>query len=157
VRWRHESTGNCMEPPSTIEPDAVLSCDGPKDPSLNGATFRALRQTDGTTLWSGTTNWPYPRSIVVGRFAIVADHRIHQVLNENNDTSPESWVTVVDRQSGKELWRTQTMILADLTIPAAGGGVVVAGSKPFTTLTDSSIVGSPDVAGLWAWPENLPP
>jgi hypothetical protein len=76
---------------------------------------------------------------------------VHALLTENNNTSPDSWVSAVSLRSGAELWRSETVELANFTRPAAGDGMVVVGSEPFVWAADPQNTGKPGVSGLWAW------
>jgi len=149
VRWQHRG-GPCAQPPALLADGGILACAGPRGNGDAGSTYVALRRSDGATLWHGETTWDFARSVAFGRYAIVSDRRVHQVLNENNDTSPDSWLTLVDLRDGNEVWRTEQTPLAVFTLPAYGDGVVVVGSAPFTW-ADPRVAGSRDVAGVWAW------
>jgi len=75
---------------------------------------------------------------------------VHELLTENNNSSPDSWLTKVDLRTGKELWRSEVVELGVFTRPAVGDGLVVVGSEPFTW-ADPPRSGKREVAGLWAW------
>jgi outer membrane protein assembly factor BamB len=141
--------------PMLFGPNVALSCDYPvgKEGSSDSAGFvySAWNGSTGEKLWESRTNWKYRNAIARGDRLIASEHKVHQLLNENNDTSPDSWVTVVDLRTGKELWRSQVVELGVFTTPAAGDGMVVVGSKPFNW-SSGEIKGKPEVAGLWAWP-----
>jgi outer membrane protein assembly factor BamB len=150
IKWQHKTSGLCLDAPSLVEADKLLVCEGPRSPGSAGAVYELLRRSDGAVISKGETAWTYDysRSISLGIEAIVADGRAHQVLNENNVTSPDSWLTLVNRSTGQESWRTNELTLGVLTVPATGSGIAVVGSAPFGY---NDVHGSPDVAGLWAW------
>ncbi|HEU5480345.1 MAG TPA: PQQ-binding-like beta-propeller repeat protein, partial [Candidatus Tumulicola sp.] len=139
----------CLQAPALLDPGELLVCDG-LNADGDGARYVALRRSDGAALWHGQTTWNYERFVDDGPVAIVSDRRVHQMLNENGTTSPDSWLTGVDRRTGRELWRTPLESLAVFTLPAVGDGLVVVGSATFTW-ADPQVAGSPGVAGLWAW------
>jgi outer membrane protein assembly factor BamB len=148
--WQHVSSGACLDPPTLLDGDAILFCDGPRSREVQGSNYVALRRSNGAVVWRGTTAWNYERTIPYGKYAIASDRSVHDVLNENNQASPDSWLTLVDRQTGSELWRTALEPLMVFTLPAAEHGVVVVGSAPFTW-NDPHVAGSAELAGLWAW------
>lgn len=80
-----------------------------------------------------------------------SDRKVHDVLDENNKTSPDSWMCALNLRTGKEIWRSQTIERGVFTSPAAGERMVVVGSKPFTRDDPADKAGKNDVSGIWAW------
>jgi outer membrane protein assembly factor BamB len=139
--------------PLLLPPNLVLIPDSPPGAdataSRSGYVLRALDRATGSKVWQSQTNWKYETIGFFEDSLLVSDRQVHQVINENNETSPDSWVSAADLRTGKELWRSPAMELAVLTAPAAADGIMVVGSKPYTHGT--SIRGKNEVAGLWAW------
>jgi outer membrane protein assembly factor BamB len=154
TRWQRWNSGICLDLPNLADPASVVVCESPREAGAHGLVYRALARASGAIQWQGTTMWDYDRFVPYGADAIVSDRRVHDLLNENMQTSPDSWLTLVDRRTGSEVWRTEVVPLATFTLAAAGSGVVVVGSKPFTW-ADPHVAGDPSVAGLWAWPLRL--
>lgn len=155
-KWRQRTSTYVHSCPSPllIAPDQVLSCDYPPGDqgtaTETGFLYQRLNRETGRKAGESQTNWKYESYIAEDGKLFVADHQVHQVLNENNTNSPDSWVSAVSLETGKELWRSETMELGILTTPAAGEGIVVVGSDAFKW-SDPSAQGKRDVAGLWAW------
>jgi outer membrane protein assembly factor BamB len=150
--WSLRSDGPYGRAPNLIGQTEIITCGGSRGPNAHGSICRALSRIDGTERWQGGTPWDYRRSTAHDRLEVVADGRVHEVLTENGDSSPDSWVTLVDRRSGRELWRTDVAPLAVYTSPAVGDGIVAVGSAPFTW---NDVRGDRNVEGLWAWPLRL--
>ena len=154
-KWRRESP---TFPPAFLHAalvdNAVLTCEYPGPPDGNadksGLLFLALSRINGNVLWQSRTAWKYKAAILAGDVLAVSDSKVHEVLTENNNTSPDSWVSVISIRSGKELWRSTEVELGVFTAPAAGDGMVVVGSKPFVW-DAQRIAGKREVAGLYAW------
>lgn len=155
-KWRHTTSMYVSfgAAPLLLDPNAVVIADYPpgKDGTADEAGFiyRALDRATGARLWESKTAWKYRISVTLGGLMFVSDQKVHEVLTENNNDSPDSWISAVNLRSGKEMWRSQTVELGIFTAPAAGEGMVVVGSKPFTW-ADPPRAGKKDVAGLWAW------
>lgn len=143
-QWERRSDG-CTDAPNLLETQWLIACAGYVG---DGTAYQAFDRRTGIALWRGVTGWNYDSYAPFGIYAVVADRRVHQVLNENNDKSYDSFLTFVDRRSGRELWRSPMLTLADSTKPAIGGGIGVVGSKAFSF---NDIHGARDVTGLWAW------
>jgi outer membrane protein assembly factor BamB len=156
-KWRHATSGyaNLAGEPLLQDGNTVLIADYPagKDSTAEeaGFVYRALDRASGGKIWESQTNWKYQDGVSIGGLLFVSDRKVHAVLNENNDTSPDSWISAVNLRSGKEIWRSETIELGIFTTPAAGGGIVLAGSKPFTRNDPAIKGGKNEVAGLWAW------
>ena len=73
--------------------------------------YSAFKASTGEKLWESQTNWKYRNAIARKDRLIASERKVHQLLNENNDTSPDSWVSVIDLRTGKELWRSQEVPL----------------------------------------------
>jgi len=155
VHWQHQHSGSCPIGPVLLDSHDVLVCDGPHgNSSENGWIDRTLLRSNGAKQWEAATSWEYEHFIPHDRFLIVSDHSVHELLNENGQTSPDSWLTLVDRRNGNEVWRTEIAQLAVFTLPAYGAGLFVVGSEPFKW-GDPPVQGSRDVAGLWAWRSGI--
>jgi outer membrane protein assembly factor BamB len=156
-KWRRSTSmwTSLLDAPALLDPHVVLVSDNPsgKDANANstGYLLQALDRTTGGKVRESQTPWKYHDPVIFAGGLFVSDHKVHQLLDENNDVSPDSWVSAVDLSTGKELWRSQTVELGVFTRPAAGDGMVVVGSKPFTW-DSGRIAGRNEVAGLWAWP-----
>jgi len=151
-KWRHSTSGNPAFEALLLAPGEVVIPDYPAGKEANsnssGYIFRALNRRSGLKVWEVQTAWKYSLVSFDGNLLLVSDRKVHQLLNENNETSPDSWVSVVELRTGKELWRSPIMELAVLTRPAASANVMVAGSKPYSF---NDVRGKDSVAGLWAW------
>ena len=154
-KWERTSATNpgAFAGPMVFSPGVVLSCDYPEGNAgledSSGFVYQAFNGATGEKLWSSQTNWKYREAIARGELLIVSAQKVHAVLNENNNVSPDSWVSVISLRTGKDLWRSQEVELGVFTLPAVGDGMVVVGSKPFKF---NDVAGKPEVAGLWAWP-----
>jgi outer membrane protein assembly factor BamB len=158
-KWTHAASGCCPISP-LLDRDAVVICDCPpgKEGRLAtaGYVFRGLDRATGKPLWEAHTSWKYQRTTAYDGSLFVSDSKVHELLNEGGDTSPDSWLSKVDLRTGREVWRTEVIELGTLTAPAVGEGMVggegmvVAGSEPFTA-SPPHPSGKPGVAGLWAW------
>ncbi|HLK22895.1 MAG TPA: PQQ-binding-like beta-propeller repeat protein [Bryobacteraceae bacterium] len=140
--------------PALAGDDVVVMCDYPPDKNTAddaGYMYRGLKRATGEKVWEAKTSWKYnaPR-FQQGDLLYVADVKVHEVLTENNNNSPDSWVAAVDLRTGKEFWRSEVIELGALTPPAVGEGMVVVGSTPFTW-TSPARAGKREVSGLWAW------
>ncbi|HEY3741851.1 MAG TPA: PQQ-binding-like beta-propeller repeat protein [Bryobacteraceae bacterium] len=155
-KWRHKTSIYVHSCPSPllIAPDQVLACDYPAGDQGSaietGFLYQRLNRETGKKMGESQTSWKYESYVAADGKLFVSDHQVHEVLTENNNNSPDSWVTAVSLDTGKELWRSQTLVLGILTTPAAGEGVVVVGSDVFKW-GDPGREGKHDVAGLWAW------
>lgn len=140
--------------PMLFGPNVVLSCDYPAgtegSADSSGFVYSAFNGSTGEKLWESRTNWKYRQALARGNRLFVSEHKVHQVLTENNDVSPDSWVSMVDLRTGKEQWRSPEVELGVFTLPAAEDGMLVVGSKPFNW-HNGEVKGKPEVAGLWAW------
>ena len=149
------SLGNLNIPSEVfVDRDLVVIRDIP--PGQRGAgneagyRYQGLKSATGEIAFTTTTAWQYANSVGRGPYRFVSDRKIHEVLTENNNTSPDSWMTLVDVRTGKEVWRSETVELGVFTLPAVADGMAVVGSEPFEW-RDPSRVGKREVAGLWAW------
>jgi outer membrane protein assembly factor BamB len=153
-KWQHAGTTNLGEFPGPMlfGPNVVLSCDDPQggDAAADraGFVYSAFDAASGERLWQSQTNWKFRKAIAHRNRLIASERKVHQLLNENGESSPDSWVTLVDLRTGKELWRGQEIELGVLTTPAVGDDMVVVGSHPYSF---NETKGKPEVAGLWAW------
>ncbi len=141
--------------PLLLDPKAVVIPDYPpgKEGTANntGFVYRALNRSTGEKLWESQTAWKYPKPVAFEGRLYVSDQKVHELLTENNNVSPDSWITAVDLRTGKELWRSPTVELGVFTQPAAGEGMVVVGSQPFHWESPAR-AGKREAGGLWAWP-----
>lgn len=155
-KWRHTTRMFVAFPatPLLLESGEVVIADFPdgKDPVADpsGWEYRALDRATGQTRWASRTAWKYRNLASDGRMLVASDQRVHEVFNENNTHSPDSWVSAVDLKTGQERWRSETVELGVFTTPAIGEGMVVVGSKPYSWSSPPR-EGKPEVAGLWAW------
>jgi outer membrane protein assembly factor BamB len=155
-KWRHVTSMyvNSCPAPLLVSPEAVLVCDYPPGSQSTayetGFLYQRFNRQSGQKIGESQSGWKYENYVTAGGKLFVADHQIHEVLTENNNNSPDSWVTVVSLETGKELWRSETIELGILTTPAAAEGVVVAGSEIFKWESPLR-EGKRDLAGLWAW------
>lgn len=143
--WKHQATAWCTNPPTLIEPAAIVACNSVSE---GNTQYVALNRSNGSIVWQGTTHWAYDRYADYGRYMVVSDRKTHQVLDEGGNKSYDSWLTLVDRRSGNEVWRTPELDEADLTLPATADGIAVVGSKSFNF---NDVKGPRDVAGFWAF------
>ncbi len=139
--------------PLLLDPSTVLACDYPQGKQgtnqESGFLFQRLNRQNSSKVSEMRTPWKYNNGTVADGMLFASDHKVHEVLTENNNNSPDSWVSAVDLDTGKEQWRSEIIELAVLTPPAAGEGMVVVGSEIFTF---NSVSGKREVAGLWAFP-----
>jgi outer membrane protein assembly factor BamB len=155
-KWRHTTSmyAPFSAAPILFAPRLVVIPNYPtgeqRTANDTGFIYRALDRATGAKVWESQTPWKYELSVVFDELLLVSDKQAHEVLNENNNVTPDSWVSTVSLRTGKELWRSETIELAVLTAPAAGEGMAVVGSKPFVW-ADPPRSGKKDVAGLWAW------
>jgi outer membrane protein assembly factor BamB len=155
-RWRHVSSTSpgTVYQPVLLDPNLVLSCEYPTGSqgtaNDTGHLFPAFDRVTGTKLWESRTPWKYEGGVVSNDILLAADHKVHEVLTENNNSSPDSWVSAVSLRTGKELWRSPEVELGVFTTPAAGDGMVVVGSAPYTWSSPPR-AGKRSVAGVWAW------
>jgi outer membrane protein assembly factor BamB len=153
-RWRQTTSMFAMftGAPLLFEPNVVVipTYPGGNDPNANssGFLYQAFDRATGVKVWESKSSWKYEGAVTYKNLLLASDHKVHQVLTENNNTSPDSWVSVVDLRTGKELVRTETVSLGVFTQPASGEGTFVVGSKPFIF---NDIKGSVSVAGVWAY------
>jgi outer membrane protein assembly factor BamB len=150
-KWRGTSGSTAFEA-ILRPPDLVVIPDNPAGKEANanssGYVFRALNRANGAKVWESQTPWKYGVASFSGGLLLASDHSVHQLINENNERSPDSWVSVVDLRAGKELWRSPVMELAVLTAPVASANMMVAGSKVYRF---NDVRGRDEVAGLWGW------
>jgi outer membrane protein assembly factor BamB len=150
-KWRSTSGSTAFEA-LLLPPNLVVIPDNPAGTEANanssGYIFRALNRADGSKVWESQTPWKYGVVSFSGNLLLASDHSVHQLINENNEKSPDSWVSVVDLRAGKELWRSPVMELAVLTAPVASASMMVAGSKVYRF---NDVRGKDEVAGLWGW------
>ena len=137
-----------MDPHVVVVPDYPPGKDGAADSA--GILYHAFDRAIGQKAWESQTAWKYQNPVPFKDHLYVSDKKIHQLLDENNNFSPDSWITSVDLRSGKEVWRSQTVELGVFTQPAAGEGMVVVGSQPFTRPSPTRS-GKMEAGGLWAW------
>lgn len=155
-KWRHTTSMFVYFPttPLLLKSGEIVIADYPtgdvKVADEVGWVYRALNRETGTVAWESRTPWKYRNLAYADGMLLASDQKVHEVFNENNQHSPDSWVSAVDLRSGQERWRSETMELGILTTPAASDGLVVVGSKPFTW-SDPKREGKPEVSGLWAW------
>ena len=156
-KWRRNTSMfvAALDAPLLFDSNAVVIPDYPavKDANADGAgyLYRALDRATGDKVWESQTPWKYQTSVTAEGLLFASDKKVHQVLTENNNTSPDSWVSAVNVRTGKELWRSQSVELGVFTLPAAGEGMVVVGSKPFLWAGDPAVAGKDSVAGIYAW------
>ncbi|MEO7650969.1 MAG: PQQ-binding-like beta-propeller repeat protein [Bryobacteraceae bacterium] len=124
--------------PLLLDPQVLVIPDYP--PGKEGIAdeveyvYRALDRKTGEKAWESKTAWKYGITATSGSVLFASDKKVHEVLNENNNTSPDSWISAVDLRSGKELWRSKEVELGIFTAPAAGKG---------------------RCRGIWAWTISL--
>jgi len=154
-KWNHTTSmyvPSCPGP-LLLDSNTVLTCDYPpgKEGTRDekGFLFQCLNRQNAAQVSEVQTPWKYSNGAVSNGMLFASDHQVHELLTENNNSSPDSWVSAVSLETGKELWRSETIELGVLTTPAAGDGMVVVGSEIFTF---NSVTGKREVAGLWAWP-----
>ena len=63
--------------------------------------------------WELRTSWKYGNWIAQDGLIYVADRQAHALIGTGNDASPDSFLTVVDIRTAKELWRSETVQLRD--------------------------------------------
>jgi outer membrane protein assembly factor BamB len=154
--WRHTSSTSpgTIYQPVLLDPNLVLSCEyppGSEGTATNtGHLFPAFDRATGAKQWESRTPWKYQGGTIDRDVLLASDHKIHEVLNENNNSSPDSWVSAVNLRTGKELWRSPEVELGVFTLPAAGDGIVAVGSAPYTWSSPPR-AGKRSVAGVWAW------
>ena len=108
----------------------------------NPYILRGLDRSTGAIKWESRTSWKYEAWTHRDGLLFVADRQAHALINTFNESSPDSFLTVVDIRTAKELWRSEMVQLGTFTVPAVGNGIVVVGSMPF---------GDPKGAGLYAF------
>ena len=110
----------------------------------NPYVLRGLDRSTGQMKWESRTVAKYARWTPSDGLLFVADRKAHAVIGTGNATSPDSFLTVVDIRSGKELWRSETVSLGTFTTPVVSDGIVVFGSLPFGDQ-------NPEAGGLFAY------
>jgi outer membrane protein assembly factor BamB len=108
------------------------------------SVLRGLDRSTGQMKWESPTASTYNNWTTSDGLLFVADRKAHALIGTGNATSPDSFLTVADIRTGKELWRSETITLGTFTTPAVADGIVVVGSLPFG---DQSATGS----GLFAF------
>src|SRR5260221_3079541 len=133
--WRNATSmyGRLDDQPLLLDPNLLLVADYPPGKygtaDETGFLYRALDRATGSPAWESQTSWKYQESVAFQGLLFVSDHKIHQVLNENNDTSPDSWISAVNLITGKAIWGSGTVKLGIFTPPAAGEGKDVVSSE----------------------------
>lgn len=135
-RWTKKTTQYLPEGPVGFDPLSIVIRDAPprnEDGSLKskGYLFRGLKRSTGEALWEASTPWKYSTWFASSGLLYIADRKAHALLNEGGDTSPDSWLTIADLRTGRELWRSETIELGSFTEPVVGEGIVVVGSWPY--------------------------
>ena len=111
----------------------------------NPYIVRGLDRATGQTKWESRTAWKYDSWTADKGLLFVADRMAHALVGDGSQTSPDSFLTVVDIRTAKELWRSETIQLGSFTTPVVADGIVVVGCQPY---------GSENlqIGGLYAYP-----
>ncbi len=139
-KWTSPTVQFKPDAPVFFDASTVVIADKP-------SVLRGLDRSTGQMKWESRTASQYDTWTVSDGLLFVADRKAHALIGTGNATSPDSFLTVVDIRTGKELWRSETVTLGTFTTPAVADGIVVVGSLPFG---DQSATGS----GLFAFPAN---
>jgi len=110
--------------------------------------LRGLNKSTGDTSWESTTAWKYNQWTASSSFLFVADRKPHALVGTGNETSPDSFLTVVDIRAANELWRSEIVELSTFTSPAVADGMIVFGSVPYGAKSRA--------AGLYAYSATAP-
>jgi hypothetical protein len=133
--------------------DELLIRDDPEGKNARlastGYVFRTVRRQTGEKLREVSTSWKYPAWVIGDGQIYASDKSSNELLNEGGDAAPDSWLAVASLQTGKELWRGETVHYGVFSRPATGSGVVAVGIEPYSPPVPKP--GDPMPAGLWVW------
>jgi outer membrane protein assembly factor BamB len=139
-KWTSPTVQFQPSAPAFFDASTLMIADKP-------SVLRGLDRSTGQLKWESRTVSTYDNWTASDGLLFVADRKAHALIGTGNATSPDSFLTVVDSRTGKELWRSDTVTLGTFTTPAVADGIVVVGSLPFG---DQSATGSV----LFAFPAN---
>ena len=119
--------------------------------SRNPYLLRGLDRSTGQMKWENRAATKYGSGWTArDGLLFIADRTAHALIGTGNATSPDSFLTVVDIRTARELWRSGTVTLGSFTTPAVSEGIVVVGSLPFGD-------GNPNAGGLYAFAATREP
>lgn len=129
--WTVPSTGYLanMGGPRFIDGDTLLFAEGI---SSSAERYRGVNRKTGAVLWEMQ---PEIQSRLILAYAdgilYATGRRDHALLDEKGNTSPDSWLSAIDSQTGKQLWHSDVQDLCEFTAPVIANGLVYVASTPF--------------------------
>ena len=93
-----------------------------------GTLVRAYNRTTGAPAWESKLRWKYDQWQVEGGLLCATDGGPNSWRTINYKHAPDSWFTVLDLRTGRELGRSEVFTLATMTAPLVGEGIAIVGT-----------------------------